>query len=141
MSEAPRTPLALSFEELKAVFVELMDAVRQHVANRVDPLSARLDSMNNRVAGVEDKFVIMQDERLRYRGQYSRAEAYPQSDLVTYNGALWCTIKPSKGNAPGDGNGDWLLMAKSVQPDAFSQLERRVTQLEGPKVSDIRKAR
>ena len=126
MSDAPRTPLNLSFEDLRGVFIELMDAIRQHVSNQVDPISARLDASVGRFADIEAKLLQLGDERARYRGAHSKTEQYYCNDICTWGGNLWYALHPSKATTPGDNSGTWLLMAKGVAPDQFAALERRL---------------
>lgn len=129
-------------KELAAALGDVMDVVKNAIAQAVGPLADRLSAIESRVGKSSGSFdgakfgkevaeavrghveratapiLARLDEietrGFRYRGVHQRAETYKRGDLVTHGGSMWAATRPvDDGAVPGEGSTNpWVLAVK-----------------------------
>jgi hypothetical protein len=85
----------------------LFEGVKQMLEHVAAPLRQRLGALEAEVSSIR---------QLGYAGVHQRALAnsYRRGVLVTFDGALWCSLKDAPQGTPGS-SADWQLCVKAAR--------------------------
>ncbi|MBB4524636.1 UNVERIFIED_ORG: hypothetical protein M2435_004632 [Rhizobium sophorae] len=72
--------------------------------------AAKLKTLATRIEAIEENGI-------KYLGNYQRASSYSKGETVTHSGSLWIALKSvAEGTAPGSDPACWQLAAKGGKP-------------------------
>ncbi|MBY5488683.1 transposase [Rhizobium ruizarguesonis] len=99
---------AYSVEELRRPLSTR--SVHALIAGVTASTAAKLKALSARVEAIEENGI-------RYLGNYQRASCYAKGDTVTHSGSLWVALKTvAEGTTPGSDPACWQLASKGDRP-------------------------
>jgi hypothetical protein len=90
-----------TFKNLDVMMKAVADVVREHVANEVEPLKAKLAELEART-------------NFKYCGTWEERTVYSQGNFVTDNGCVWYCQRRTDKRPSLELSGDWQLAVRAA---------------------------